>query len=50
MRSFTHFVAIRLLQAIQKFEGKYICFDGIHIVQILTEYVVSIRLCVCQVW
>ena len=37
--SFTHLVAIRLLQAIQNLEGKYFHFHGIHIFQNLTEYV-----------
>ena len=39
MHSFTHFVAIRLLESIQKSEGKYFCSYGNGI---LTKYVVLI--------
>ena len=50
MRCFTHLVAISLLQAIQNFEGTYLRFHGIHIIQNLTEYLVLLYLCVYQVW
>ena len=40
MRSFTNFVTIHFLQAIQKFEGQYFRFYEIHIDEIFIEYVV----------
>ena len=44
MRSFTHFLAIRLLLVIQNFERKYFLFYGIHIAQIWTKYIVLLYL------